>query len=85
MDIKDVVSSIRDVVSQIDIIITSFISIGGLDSLNDTINSIANVFDMVEEQVKGITGNMSEIDKQIKDIDIETYYEIIKTDLKVYI
>lgn len=63
----------------------SFISIDGLGSLNETINEFAGVFDMVEEQVNGITSNMGNIDKQIADVKISSFYDIIENNVKVYI
>lgn len=63
----------------------SFISIDGLGNLNETINEFAGVFDMVEEQVNGITGNMGDIDKQIADVKISSFYDIIENNVKVYI
>lgn len=63
----------------------SFISIDGLGNLNETINEFAGVFDMVEEQVNGITGNMGDIDKQIASINISSFYDIIENNVKVYI
>lgn len=63
----------------------SFISINGLGSLNETINEFADVFDMVEDQVNGITSNMGDIDKQIALINISSFYDIIENNVKVYI
>lgn len=63
----------------------SFISIDGLGNLNETINEFAGVFDMVEEQVNGITSNMGNIDKQIADVKISSFYDIIENNVKVYI
>lgn len=63
----------------------SFISIDGLGNLNETINEFAGVFDMVEDQVNAITVNMGDIDKQIADVKISSFYDIIENNVKVYI